>query len=79
MSFKDNAFPIMKGNINLTSGTKTGGDLGVFWCSVAGSLTITWEDATTTVLALAVGDAVDFRQDPGITSVAITTGTFHIG
>lgn len=74
MSFKENAFPIGKGKLNLTSGTRT--DKLVYWCRVAGNLTITWSDDTTTVIALTAGEAVDIEDTAK--SVTVTTGTFHV-
>ena len=75
MSYKENAFPLGKGKLNLTTGTFT--ELPrVLWCRVAGNITITWSDATTTVVSLGVGEAVEVEGTA--TSVAITTGTFHV-
>ena len=74
MSWKENAFPIGKGMLNLTTGSRT--DTRIYWCRVDGSLTITWSDDTTTVIDLLVGEAVDIEDTAK--SVAITTGTFHI-
>ena len=77
MSYKENAFPLGQGKLNLTTGTITiGSNPRVLWCRVAGTLTITWPDTTTTVVSLAVGEAVEVEATA--TSVAITTGTFHV-
>lgn len=77
MSYKENAFPVGKGKLNLTTGTiAIAGNPRVLWCRVAGTLTITWSDATTTVISLGVGEAVEVEATA--TSVAITTGTFHV-
>lgn len=75
MSYKENAFPLGQGKLNLTTGTITVLPR-VFWCRVDGSLTITWPDTTTTVVTMLVGEAVEVEGTA--TSVAITTGTFHI-
>ena len=74
MSWKENAFPIGQGKLNLTTGTRT--DNRIYWCRADGSLTITWPDTTTTVISLLAGEAVDIEDTA--TSVAITTGTFHV-
>lgn len=74
MSFKENAFPLTQGQVNLTSGTFT--DKDIFFCVADGSITITWGDATTSVIPMRAGDAVNVSYVA--TSVAITTGTFHI-
>lgn len=75
MSYKENAFPLGQGKLNLTTGTFTTLPR-VLWCRVAGTITITWPDTTTTVVALSVGEAVEVEATA--TSVAITTGTFHV-
>ena len=75
MGFKENAFPIGKGKVNLTSGSRT--DKLVYWCTEAGTLTVTWQDDTTSVLTLAAGDAVNMN-DLSVKSVAITTGTYNV-
>ncbi len=74
MSFKENAFPHGKGKLNLISGTRT--DNLVYLCVIAGTLTITWSDDTTTAIDLISGDAVD--PESTIKSVTITSGTFHV-
>mgnify|MGYP000459734034 CR=1 FL=1 len=76
MSWKENAFPLGEGKVNLTSGTIT--DLPkVFLCVAAGNLTITWADGVkTSIVGLSIGDAVEVEGTA--TSVAITTGTYHI-
>ena len=72
-----NAFYLSKGRVNLTSGTYK--PTGIFLCVVAGSLTVTWDDASTAVIQCVAGDAYSFREGSEAKSVAITTGTFHIG
>ena len=74
MDYKSNAFPLKKGQVNLTSGTYGG---GVYLAVKDGSLTVTWDDATTSVITVEAGLAV--QAVFGVTSVAITTGTFHLG
>lgn len=74
MSYKENAFPIGQGKLNLTTGTITTLPK-VLWCRVDGSLTVTWPDTTTTLITLVAGEAVEIEATA--TSVAITTGTFH--
>jgi hypothetical protein len=75
MSFKENAFPLGKGKLNLTSGTRT--DMArVYWCVDNGTLTITWSDASTTDIDLVSGDAVKIENTA--TSVEIVSGTFHV-
>lgn len=74
MNFKENAFPIGKGKIELTTGTRT--DNLVYWCRSDGTLTVTWSDDTTTVVTLLAGEAVNVEGTAK--SVAITTGTFNV-
>lgn len=76
MSYKENAFPVGKGKLNLTTGTRLMTGNQVYWCRADGSLTITWADATTTVISMLVGEAV--QVEGTATSVTITTGTFHV-
>ena len=75
MSWKQNAFPLGQGKVNLTTGTITTLPK-VFLCAADGSLTITWQDTTTSVIDMTAGNAVEVEATA--TSVAITTGTFHI-
>lgn len=70
MSYKDNSFPLTKGNVNLTSGTY---DDGAYLCTVDGSLTITWSDNTSDTINVVEGLAVNVI---GSKSVVITSGTF---
>ena len=74
MSFKNNAFPIGKGKLNINTGVRT--DNLSYWCRVDGILTITWSDATTTAISLVAGEAVNIESTA--TSVTITSGTWHI-
>ena len=75
MSWKENAFPLGAGKVNLTSGTRTDLPL-VYLCAEDGTITITWADTTTSVISMVAGDAVHVENTA--TSVAITTGTFHV-
>lgn len=76
MSYKENAFPIGMGKVNLTSGIRT--DTLVYWCVADGTLQVTWSDATTDDIALIAGDAVNIENSSTVTSVEITAGTFHV-
>ena len=79
MSYKENAFPIDQGSIEITTGTRTSPACNkVYWCVTAGTLTLTFADATTDTVDLVAGDAVNLAS-PNIESVAVTSGTFNIG
>ena len=79
MSYKENAFPIDQGSIEVTTGTRVSPSCNkVYWCVLAGTLTLTFGDASTDTVGLVAGDAVNFNS-PNIVSVAITSGTFNIG
>ena len=79
MSYKENAFPIGQGSIEITTGTRTSPACNkVYWCRANGTLTLTFADATTDTVDLFAGDAVNLNE-PNIESVAITSGTFNIG
>ena len=79
MSYKENAFPIDQGSIDITTGSRVSPACNkVYWCTADGSLTLTFVDTTTDVVTLVAGDAVNLNS-PNITSVAVTTGTFNIG
>lgn len=79
MSYKENAFPIDQGSIEVTTGTRVSPSCNkVYWCTSDGVLTLTFADATTDTVTLLAGDAVNFNS-PNIESVAITSGTFNIG
>lgn len=74
--YKANAFPLVKGNLNLTSGTYTSG--GTFLCVDDGQLTITWEDGTSTELLTTSGSAYAYVKGKSeIQSITINSGTFH--
>ena len=79
MSYKENAFPIDQGKIEVTTGTRVSPACNkVYWCVGDGVLTLTFKDTTTDTVTLALGDAVDLNS-PNIESVAITSGSFNIG
>ena len=76
MDYKTNAFPIVKGQINLTSGThQATGALNelVMYCVADGDLTVAWQDNTTDTLSCVVGNAFKLYCK----SVTIASGTFH--
>jgi len=67
--------PLQKGKINITTGTFDSNV--ILHCEVDGSITITWNDDTTTVYAMvAISDVV--CRDRDCKSVAITSGTFTV-
>ena len=74
MSFRDNSFPMTKGNVNLTSGSLGG---GIYLCVADGSLKIVWMDTTTETVNVVEGNAYNFTT--GVTSIEVLTGTFHRG
>ena len=74
MRYRDKSFPLKQGNVNLTSGSYSG---GVFLCASLGNLTITWEDDTQDSVDVAQGQALNISY--GVKSVTINSGTFHRG
>ena len=79
MSYKENAFPLGQGSIEVTTGTRTGiACRKAYWCRSAGTLTVTLNDDTTDTVDLVSGEAVSFYS-PNTKSVAVTSGTFNIG
>lgn len=70
MAWQENAYPLEKGRVNKTSGTVT----GIVLCVADGNLTVTWKDATTSVVACIVGNAFNLKN---ATSATVTSGTFH--
>ena len=72
MSYRENSFPLSKGKVNLTTGTFGG---GAFLCTVAGDLTITWDDDTTSVVSCLEGNAFNIVSSK---SVEITSGTYQV-
>ena len=79
MSYKENAFPIDQGSIEVTTGTRVSPACNkVYWCTVDGVLTLTFADASTDTATLSAGDAVNLNS-PNIESVVVTSGTFNIG
>ena len=77
MSYKDNGFPVKKGQMQLESGVISG-YVGVMWNvdSADGSLTITFTDDTTVTANVPAGGALDCTLS-GIKSVEIVSGIFH--
>jgi len=69
-AYIDNAYPVQKGKVNLTTGALGATAL----CVADGSITVTWEDDSTDVLDMVAGDAIDLRNAK---SAVVTTGTFH--
>ena len=79
MSYKENAFPIDQGKIELTSGTRTSPSCNkVYWCRGDGTLTLTFLGGTTDTVDLLFGEAVNLNS-PNIKSVVVTSGTFNVG
>lgn len=74
MNYKDNGFPMKKGQINLTSGTY---GAGLLLCVLPGDVLITWNDATTDTVTMVEGMAYNFVE--GTKSIGITSGTYHLG
>lgn len=66
------AFPLLQGTVNLTSGTYIA---TVARCVAAGNLTITWQDGTTAVIACVAGDYYSIPAGPSCT---VSSGTFHL-
>ena len=73
--YKSNAFTLLKGGVNLTSGTFSAGS--IFLCTEDGDLTVTWSDGTTSVISCVVGDAFRTNKEDA-RSMAVTSGTFHV-
>ncbi len=71
MSYKENSFPLVKGNTNLTSGVY---GQGTYLCVDDGALDVVWEDGTPETISTVAGDAFSF---PRVQSVTVLSGTFH--
>jgi len=69
------AMPLVKGKVNLTS-TAGAQVTNLVYCVVDGGFTITWDDDTTSDIAAIEGNTFSII---GAKSVAITSGTFHLG
>ena len=67
----DNAMSLRKGSVNLTSGSN---GVGTYLCVTDGSLSITWDDTTTSTVDCVAGNA--FRPIDAA-SITITSGMFH--
>lgn len=72
MTYRGNSFPLVKGQVNLTSGTY---GAGIYLCTVDGSISVTWSDSTSDTITCTKGEA--FNLLSGVTDVTITDGTFH--
>ena len=72
------AFPLRKGLVNISTGTVTDPSTDLrpqlAHCVADGSLTLTWSDDSTSVVALIAGD--DFSMAEAVT-VEVTSGSFH--
>ena len=71
-------FPLRQGMIDISSGTVTDPTSGkrplIAHCVADGSLTLTWQDTSATVVSFIAGD--DFSMVEA-EAVAVTTGSFH--
>ena len=71
-------FPLRQGMIDISSGTVTDPVSGkrplIAHCVAEGSLTLTWQDTSSTVVGFIAGD--DFSMVEA-SSVDVTSGTFH--
>ena len=65
------AFPLLEGKVNLTSGTVECANL--IHCAEEGSVSIEWASGTTATIAMLPGNDYGFS---GL--VTITSGIFHI-
>jgi len=72
MTYRGNSFPLVKGQVNLTSGTY---GASVYLCVVDGSFSVTWSDGTSDIINCTQGEA--FNLTNGVSGVTITAGTFH--
>ncbi len=68
------AFPLVEGRVNLTTGTHT--NIYAVHCVVGGTITITWPSGATDDILCAGGDDFSLLN---ATSVLIVNGTFHLG
>ena len=68
-----NGVTLTQGLTTLTTGAKKG--INHAYCAVAGNLTITWIDGSTSIVAFIVGESHPIAENK---SVAVTTGTFHL-
>ena len=71
-------FPLRQGLIDISSGTVTDPTNGkrplIAHCVADGSLTLTWQDTSTTVVGFIAGDDFSLFEAE---AVAVTTGSFH--
>ena len=75
------AFPLRKGLVNISSGVVTDPDTGLrpqlAHCVEDGSLTLTWSDASTSVVAVVAFVAGDDFSTTEAVTVEVTSGVFH--
>lgn len=69
---KGSAFPLERGLNKLTTGVVVLPE--ALLCDIAGSLTVTWLDDTTSVELFVAGDTRDVKNR--VKSISVTTGTF---
>ena len=69
------AFPLIQGQVNLTSGTYT--DIHLIYCVADGNITITWPDGTTSTIICAANDVFTVGSNQQVEVVA-ASGTFHL-
>jgi len=72
MTYRGNSFPLVEGQVNLTSGTY---GPSVYLCAEDGSLSITWESGSADTVNCVQGEAYNLVN--GVTNVTVTSGTFH--
>ena len=72
------AFPFRKGLLNISTGVvvdpRTDLRPQLVHCVIAGSIILTWPDASTNTIALDIGDDFSIVEAE---SVEVSTGTFH--
>ena len=73
MNFKDNGFPLKKGQVNLITGTRAG---GIYLCIEPGAILVTWDDDSTDTIETQLGSAYNFVV--GTKSTAIVSGKYHL-
>ena len=66
--------PLRKGKVNITTGVFTG--ITLIHCIVDGSFTITWNDATTSVIPMVENRVYSLAED--VKSISISTGTYNL-
>ena len=71
MSYKENSFPLIKGQVNLTTGVHSS---CCMVCVAPGDLSVQWVEGGTDTISAVAGDAYNLLNVVGIT---IVSGTFH--